>query len=130
MRARREQIGQRCRLLVEALEAGGAVSPGTALTDAQISRRTGLPRRDIIDLAAEAAEIDVAVLASCGSGREGSAGKGRYIERDPKAVREHGEALHKRAATIHRRGWLFKRLANRMEAKRRVETNGQGRLWA
>lgn len=127
--AKHKRVSERAMKVLAVLEGGGACSPAAAMTDAEIARRTGIPCRDIIDLALELAEIDVAVLASCGSSREGRAGKGRYLECDPAKVRAHGEALHRRAATIHRRGWMFKRLANRMEAKRKVETNGQGRLW-
>jgi hypothetical protein len=115
--------------VLDVLERAAAYSPDTALTDAEISRRTGLPRREVIDLALELAAIDVAVLASCGTLRCGRGGKGRYIEREPAAVYAHGEALHKRAAMIHKRGWTLKRLANRMEAARAVETSGQRRLW-
>lgn len=117
------------QVVLRALEYAGAQSTATALPDREISRRTGLPQRDIIDLAEALAEMDIAVLASCGDSRGGRARKGRYIERDPAKVRDYGERLQKRAAQIHQRAWNYIRLAERMEARRKVETNGQGRMF-
>ena len=115
--------------LIGALRQCKAVSSESAVTDRRIAPMTGLSRRELVDLPREAARLDVAILATCGESREGRRGKGRYLCDDPAAVRRHGEDLHRRAAHIHERAWAMIRLAERMEARHRVESTGQRRLF-
>ena len=123
-------ISEKARRVLAALEAARADAPERAMTDREIARRAGVAMRDVIDLAEELVDIDVAVLATCGRSRDGRAGKGRFICERPEWVRLYAEKLHKRARSIHGRAAAFASLAERMEAKRSTETTGQRRLFA
>lgn len=86
--------------------------------------------RDVIDLAEELVDIDVAVLATCGSNRSGTAAKGRFICERPDWIRIYAEKLHKRARSIHGRAAAYSSLAARLESRRTMETTGQRRLFS
>lgn len=123
-------ISERARRVLSVLHEARADAPERAITDREIARRAGVPIREVIDLAEELVEIDVAVLATCGKKRTGTAGKGRFICKRPDWVRLYAEQLHKRAKSIHGRAAAYSALAARLEALRPTETTGQRRLFA
>lgn len=122
-------VGEKARRVLSVLLAARADAPERAITDREIARRAGVPQREVIGLAEELVEIDVAVLATCGKKRTGTAAKGRFICERPDWVRLYAEKLHKRAKSIHGRAAVYSSLAARLEAKRTTETTGQRRLF-
>ena len=123
-------VSEKARRVLSALLAARADAPERAVTDREIALRAGVAQREVIDLAEELVAIDVAVLATCGRKRAGTAGKGRFICLRPDWVRLYAEKLHKRAKSIHGRAAAYSSLAARLEAKRTTETTGQRRLFA
>lgn len=102
--------------------------PREALSDREIARRAGVAEREVIELAASLAETeDVAVIATCREGRRG--GGGRYVCRDPQAVRAYAEQLHARARAIHGRAKRYRDLASRMAAGGLID-GSQARLFS
>jgi hypothetical protein len=122
-----QTVSSKALAVLGVLRAASAIRPDRALIDKEIAKRAHIHKREVIDLAKELAEkAGVAVLASCGA----RTAMGRYIEEDAMKVRGYGELLHKRAAKIHARSWIFKRLADRMEAEHPIDGRGQMGLFA
>lgn len=129
--ARGAAVSERAYRALDVLKRLGATSPERAISDCNISREARVPQRDVIDLAEELVEIDVAVLATCGKGREGRRGKGRFICAHPGMVREYAEKLDSRAKKILVRAAKFRKLAERLDARRfPVDSERQRRLFA
>lgn len=110
------------------LKAHGADHPERAICDRDIAREAGVSVREVIERVRELTRIDVAVLASCGKGRSGRRGKGRFICAHARMVHEYADKLHRRAKTIHGTAADYSGLARRMDAKRSPDSTGQLRL--
>lgn len=127
--ARGAAVSESALLVLGVLRRLNATAPDRAVPDHEISREARVPCRNVIGLVEELVVLDVAVLATCGKGREEQRGKGRFICTNPQMVREYAEKLHKRAKSIHGRAGKYRDLAERMDAKRMpVDSMGQGRL--
>lgn len=124
------EVSESARRLWCVLLDAHALSPDEAMADRVAANRVPCAVRNVIDLALELTRIDVAVLATCGTRGSSRAGKGRYIESDPALIRAYGESQHQRAIAIHGRGKAFTDLADRIDARRAVDSAGQRRLFA
>lgn len=123
-------LSERARRVLDVLRAANAYSAERALTDREIAKRARVPQRDVVEITGELLRSRIPVIASCGGSRSGTRGKGRFIERDPDRVDAYRLALRKRGTRIMLRSSWARDCAALMQAKRPVETNGQGRLFA
>ncbi len=121
-------VSKGAKRVLDALRSAGANCPERAMPDAKIAASAKVAARDVIDMAGELVAIDVAVLATCGKGRDGKRGKGRFICANPAWVRKYAEKLHARARAIHMRAKSFRLLADRMDARRSPDSTGQHRI--
>lgn len=121
-------VSKGARRVLDALRSARADCPERAVTDARIAASAGVPARDVIDMAEELVALDVAVLATCGKGRDGKRGKGRFICPNPVWVRQYAAKLHARARAIHMRAKSFRLLADRMDARQSPDSTGQHRI--
>lgn len=113
------------RVLAVLVEAG-ATHRERCMPDREIARRAGVSARRVIDLCRViAAELGAAVLAEC-VGQS----KGRYVSHDPAEVERYADALHARGVDVLGRESVYRRLAERMKQRMRVEPDGQMRMWA
>jgi len=106
-----------------------AASRSQARTDRQIASALGLPERVIVRLADELLTHGVAVIATC------SHPMGRWLltsgagEEDWAAARKYVDVLKGRATRIFSRRQHAEAALRRTEARRRVESTGQRRLF-